>query len=234
MRIERVHAPVRKQVEDALRNAILDGEFTAGQRLVERELCERLEVSRPLVREALRQLQAEMLVSHEPPGGMRVARIGAEEAEQLYEVRALLEPFAAARFVDNASAPQRRSLANTTTAIEESVRHGQRARAIRHKNLFYELLIAGCGNTVLEQTLRGLQNRTRLLRGVSMSEPGRLAHTAAEIRRIADAIARGDAHRAREASELHLTNARKTALEALARQHSNRSGPADTPNFRMR
>lgn len=221
MHIERVTAPVRQQVEDALRKEILEGELLSGQRLVERELCEKLGVSRPLIREALRQLQAEKLVSHEPQGGMRVASVGEEEARQLYDVRSLLEPFAASRFVESATNAQRQALADSARAIEDAIRDNHVALAIKRKNEFYQILVAGCGHEVLEQTIRGLQNRIQLLRGISMSEPGRLEHTAGEIQRIADAIARGNPREARETCDEHLKLARTTTLAALARRRED-------------
>ncbi|MCP1676398.1 DNA-binding GntR family transcriptional regulator [Natronocella acetinitrilica] len=226
MHIERVTAPVRRQVEDAIRQEILEGDLLSGQRLVERELCERLGVSRPLIREALRQLQAEKLVTSEPHGGMRVASVDIEEARQLYDVRSLLEPFAASRFVENATDEQRDLLAEVAGQIEEAIRADQCALAIKRKNEFYRILVAGCGHPVLEQTVRGLQNRIQLLRGISMSEPGRLEHTAGEIQMIADAIAMGGAREARKACEEHLEQARATTLAALSRRQDEDTGLA--------
>ncbi|HWD15746.1 MAG TPA: GntR family transcriptional regulator, partial [Casimicrobiaceae bacterium] len=95
MRVGPIAAPVRSQTVGNLRNAILTGRFAPGARLVEAELCRLLGVSRPSVREALRQLEAERLVVITPFKGPAVARIEWPEAEQIYEVRALLEGQAA-------------------------------------------------------------------------------------------------------------------------------------------
>lgn len=222
MRIDRVVAPVRTQVEDALRREILEGELVSGQRLVERELCEKLSVSRPLVREALRQLQAEKLVTQEPQGGIRVAIIGEAEASQLYDVRSLLEPPAASLFVTNASNAQHQALAKTLETIEEAIQAGQVALAIKAKNQFYQIIVSGSGHAVLEQTLTGLQNRIQLLRGISMSEPGRLEHTALEIRKIAHAISQGDPQLAHDACSDHLRVARQTTLIAVRNRELKR------------
>jgi DNA-binding transcriptional regulator YhcF (GntR family) len=76
---------LRTQAVDKLRQAIIDGHFAPGTRLTERELCGLLGVSRTLVREALRQLEAEGWVENVPYRGPIVATISADEARQLYQ-----------------------------------------------------------------------------------------------------------------------------------------------------
>src|ERR1700719_4244153 len=85
---------VRAMVAQKLREAIMSGTLKPGQRLVERELCEMTGVSRPSIREALRLLEADGLVSTVPHRGPVVSTISLEEARQLYAARAVLEGFA--------------------------------------------------------------------------------------------------------------------------------------------
>ena len=89
---------LRHQVENALRQAIMSGRFAPGARLIERELCETLGVSRTSVREALRRLEAEKLVRSVPHKGPVVAIMSKQEAAELYAIRGLLEGFAALYF----------------------------------------------------------------------------------------------------------------------------------------
>src|SRR5690349_13762377 len=103
MQVVRHAATLRLQVEEKLRNAIAAGRFKPGERLVERDLCARLDVSRALIREALRQLEAEGLIVAVPHRGPVVASITVEEARQIYAVRALLEGFAGRGFVGHAT-----------------------------------------------------------------------------------------------------------------------------------
>jgi len=86
---------VRAIVEQKIRDAIMIGTFKPGQRLVERELCELIGVSRPSIREALRRLEADGLINNVPNRGPAVNSISAEEARQLYAARALLEGYVA-------------------------------------------------------------------------------------------------------------------------------------------
>src|ERR1700752_3418040 len=85
---------VRAMVAQKLREAIMSGTLKPGQRLVERELCEMMGVSRPSIREALRLLGADGLVNTVPHHGPVVCTISLEEARQLYAARAVLEGFA--------------------------------------------------------------------------------------------------------------------------------------------
>src|SRR5512146_1240513 len=100
--VERVAAPLREQVSDLLRREIVSMRLQPGQRLVERELIERIGVSRTTVREALRELAAEGLVTTIPQKGAIVAIPSPKEAAEVYEVRALLEGLAASEFATNA------------------------------------------------------------------------------------------------------------------------------------
>ena len=85
---------VRSMVAQKLREAIMSGTLKPGQRLIERELCEMTGVSRPSIREALRLLEADGLVTTVPHRGPVVSTISLEEARQLYAARAVLEGFA--------------------------------------------------------------------------------------------------------------------------------------------
>ena len=96
LRVERAPAPIRSRVLDNLRQAILERKLAPGQRLIERELVELTGVSRTSIREALRELAAEGLVTTIPNKGTVVATVTAEEARQLYQVRSALEGLAGA------------------------------------------------------------------------------------------------------------------------------------------
>ena len=86
------HPPLRRdQAFDRLRDAIITGHFAPGARLIERELCEAMGVSRTSIREVLRRLEAEQLIEVEPRRGPIVARLTRKQVAEIYDVRALLE-----------------------------------------------------------------------------------------------------------------------------------------------
>src|SRR5260370_8195304 len=91
---------LREKTTQVLREAILNLHFRPGQKLVERALCEGTGVSRTCIREALRHLEAEGLVSRLPNRGIIVAEVTPDETRQIYETRAVLEPPMAHHFPD--------------------------------------------------------------------------------------------------------------------------------------
>src|SRR6056297_3133463 len=100
MNLIRSAAPVREQVLKALRTEIIEGRFAPGRRLTERELTEMLGVSRTVLRESLRQLEAEGLISLIPNQGPVVRALTVGEARELYRIREALEGLAARLFAN--------------------------------------------------------------------------------------------------------------------------------------
>lgn len=216
IRVGRVAAPLREQVIDGLRTAILEFELKPGQRLVERELIEQTGVSRATIREALRELAAEGLVVTVPQKGALVYKPSADEARDLYAVRASLEALTVRRFIERANAAHHDRLRATVTALEQDVEAGADMHTLlRDKDLFYTELLAGAASPTIEQILGGVQARVRLLRATSMSQPGRAAQMAAEMRALVDAITARDVACAERLCTEHLEHAAATGLAAL-------------------
>jgi DNA-binding GntR family transcriptional regulator len=216
IRIGRVAAPLREQVLEGLRNAILDFELRPGQRLVERELIEQIGVSRATIREVLRELTAEGLVVTVPQKGAVVYSPSPDEARDLYAVRAALEALTVRRFIERASQAQHDLLRATVTRLEVDVADGaDMHRLLRTKDLFYQELLAGAASPTIEQILAGVQARVRLLRATSLSQPGRAGRMAAEMRALVDAITGRNVELATRLCIEHLEHAAATGLAAL-------------------
>lgn len=213
--VERQSASLRIQVEDRLRQAIADGRFKPGDRLIERELCALIGVGRTSVREALRQLEAEGLVTSYPHRGPVVTVISYEEAEQLYNVRAILESFAGQLFAERGSADEILALDIAAKELEAAAGEGGGGRLAAAKSAFYDCLMQGGGNVFARQMLTTLHNRINLLRMTSMTQPGRLKHSVSEINEIAAAIRDRDGPRAAAACKFHIDMAARVALDYL-------------------
>lgn len=217
-KVSKRNSTLRGQVEDKIRAAIREGHFVPGQRLVERELCELLDVSRTSVREALRHLEAEGLINVVPHKGPTVAVMDKQEAQQLYELRALLEGYAGEQFALTGSKDLKTKLGLALREFERIAESGTSGERLAAKAGFYNLLLEGCGNVFVGQTLELLYNRIALLRMTSMSQPGRLVHSLAELRAIVAAIQAGDGVAAGNACRLHIQNAAKAALSGMPSQ----------------
>ncbi len=207
---------MRAQVLENLRQAIIERRFAPGQRLIERELVELTGVSRTSVREALRELAAEGLVTAIPNKGTVVARVSAEEARQLYEVRSALEALAGRLFVQNATQAQRTALVKALQRIERLAARG--APVLAAKDAFYDVLFAGGGNDALRTVVAGLHARVSVLRWLSLSAPGRPARSLGELRAIVAAVLANDSDAAALACSRHVEEAGRAGLAALAEQ----------------
>ncbi len=212
----RVAAPLREQVTDSIRQAIMDFSLQPGQRLVERELMERLGVSRTTIREAIRELSAEGLVTVVPQKGAIVAAPSLEDAIDLYEVRASLESLVVQRFVERATDEQVERLTGAVDYLESVTTATTAVRdVLRAKDRFYVVLIEGARSAALQQLLESIQARVQVLRATSLSESGRPLEVVRELRAIVDAVRRRDAHAASALCALHIRAASVTALAHL-------------------
>jgi DNA-binding GntR family transcriptional regulator len=220
----RVAAPLREQVIAALRDAILDFRLKPGQRLVEREIIEQLGVSRTTVREALRQLTSEGLVSVVPHRGAIVSAPSLDDATDLYAVREALESLVVRRFVERATDEE---VADLSRAVEAFARLASSSHDIREiltaKDQFYTVLIAGARSAALQQLLEGIKARVQVLRATSLSETGRALEVVRELRGVVAAIAARDADLASRLCAEHVHTASITALHSLRASESSQT-----------
>lgn len=198
---------VQRQAADKLREAIVAGVFKPGDRLIEAELCTRLGISRPSVREALRSLEAEKLVAVAPNRGFSVPTLSWSEAEEIYKVRALLEAEAVALFTVLAKPEQLRQMRDALADFRSSIKSDDRVLQVTSTSRFYEPILSGCGNRVIHEVLQGLMARITFLRARSMSQSGRAKYSLREMSNILDAIKSGDPEKARAAAREHVENA---------------------------
>ena len=215
MLVASIAAPVRQQVVEMLRAALISGRFVPGQRLVEKDLCELLGVSRPPVREALRELEAEGLIENLPNRGPIVATLSVTDARNIYYVRGVLEALAAKLFTLNASAEQRKELDAVMTKVEHSYSKGDVEDRLKAKMALYSVLLSGSNNKIITNTLRSMNTRIVMLRRLSLSSPERLPESLKEIRLIIAAIRDRDPEAAFAAALAHVDKASEVALAAM-------------------
>jgi DNA-binding GntR family transcriptional regulator len=173
LEVRKFAAPLRQQVLDGLRQAVIDGRLAPGARLIERELTEMMGVSRTVVREALRQLETEGLVAIIPNKGPVVRELSPGEAKDLYSIRAVLEGHAARLFVEQASDAQVKSLAQALDVVAGAYERGDAPEVLETKNKFYDVLFTGAGSETLSSMLAALHARIWRWRALGLSHPQR-------------------------------------------------------------
>jgi DNA-binding GntR family transcriptional regulator len=205
---------VQQQTVEKLRSAILAGVFKPGDRLVETELCGRLGVSRPSIREALRSLEAERLISIIPNRGPQIPVLTWREAREIYHVRALLEGEAAALAAQNGSRGDHSGLKSALRAFGKAVRSQDETARLTSTADFYSEILRLCGNRLIAEMLQSLHARITFLRQRSMSLPGRAMHSFEEMKAILDAVECGNGPAARAAAVRHVRQALLAAKAA--------------------
>jgi len=205
-------APLRRKIAASLRAAIESGSLRPGARLVEKDLCQQLGVSRTSLREAIRELESEGLLTTGTSGGVAVAGMTEAEARNIYRVRGALEALAAEQFAESASDAMVARLQAATEALAQAYQSGAIDEMLSAKRHFYETLCLGAGNPVVMDLLTRLNARITLLRTTSLGASGRLAVSIAEIRGLVAALARRDGEAARQAALAHVAAAADAAM----------------------
>ena len=206
MTIGTAHQPLRSMVRDELRRLVITGELAPGTRIVEDRLAERLGVSRNPVREALQALAGEGFVELLPRRGAVVAQITPEEAEDLFDVRGVLEPLAArlaARRADPAGIERLRDvlgLARTATDAEEL------DLLASYNTDFHSLVVELSGNDYLGLLVAPMARRVQWVFRTSAAT--RAPHSWTEHEDLLRAIDAGDEDRAEAVARAHVAAAR--------------------------
>jgi len=207
---------LRDQVVANLRQAIVTRLFAPGERLVERRMCEMLGVSRTLVREALRQLEAEGWVRILPYRGPVVATMTHDEVRELYEVRAALEGMAALRAAERATDDELAQLGKVVRAIEAAQRRGDQVVHREQVHNFYDLMRAAARNATLRKQLDAMSTRMAWLRSLTLAMPERASVAVREETRLLAALKARDAEEARRLCEEHMRATGEAAVHALS------------------
>lgn len=209
---------VRSLAFNDLRSAIIAGKIAPGTRLIERELCEALKISRPSVREVIRQLEAERLVHVEPRKGPTVAILGKREALELYEVRCIFETLLVEKFTTMADAAAISGLREIYTKIQAASKKRDLHMLVDLNIQLDEHMNKTVQHEVVMDLLKHLNARISVLRMTSLSHEGRVEKGCEEIGQVIEAVEARDPARAAQAMRQYVENARNDAMDMLERK----------------
>lgn len=214
-KIERVSQTLRDIVQERMRNAIIEGHFAPGERLVERPLCEQLGVSRTVIRETIRFLEAEGLVEIIPNRGPIVATLDWDQARQIYDIRRQLEGAAAAQCAESHGPEFAAQLSARLDSLEGTLQHTTWAELLQATTLLYESIFTQAGHTVAWDIVQRLNGRISRLRALTLSAKDRGQSGFSHMTAIHDAILSKDTIAARRAVEAHIDDASRVAKRLL-------------------
>ncbi|WP_460275325.1 GntR family transcriptional regulator [Celeribacter sp. ULVN23_4] len=216
LKIEQPPQTLRNIVTDKMREAILSGFFKSGERLIERSLCDQLGVSRTVVREAIRYLEAEGLVEFLPNRGPIVARLDWAQAKQIYTIRRLLETDAARDCALAADEAIKTDLKTALDALGAAYESGSPQVLFSASATFYNKIFSAAGHEISWDVVNRLNGRISRLRSMTLSTIDRHRAGFAQMTRIYDAIAANDPDAAEEAVHAHIDTASEIARKQLS------------------
>lgn len=217
IRVERPSKTLRELALDKVRDAILSGHFKPGDRLVERDLCAQLGVSRTIVREVLRHLESEGLVTTIGTRGPMVARLDQEEARQIYELRGALEGMAARLCAESHDPTIVPTLQAALDGIKNSYSTQDMAGVLTHTTAFYQALFNKVNRHVAWGIVSLLTSRINHLRSMTIQTADRNINGPQQMARIIAAIENHDGDGAEQAARQHV-KAASTIAETLLSQ----------------
>lgn len=216
LKIENPPVTLRELCLEKVRNAIITGYFPSGKRLVERSLCEELGVSRSVVREVIRYLEAEGLVEILPNKGPIVSLLNWEIASQVYEIRLLLEQSAVAdctQKIDQQTSEKLKSLLNE---LEQAFQADEINLIIAISTQLYETIFTTAGHYIAWEVVQRLNGRISRLRAMTMKSSKREISGYQRIKNMCEAIyLHQDAEKAKQAVAQHIAEAAAIAKNIL-------------------
>jgi DNA-binding GntR family transcriptional regulator len=228
--LEQQTAPLRNKIIASLRTAIATGVLEPGARLVERDLCAQLGVSRTSLREALRELQADGVLLQAGARGLSVGIVSREEADNAYRIRAVLEALVVEQFIERASDRDVRELVKEGEALKAAYRSGDVGRMLISKHRFFERICIGADNSLVFNIINRLVLRTASLRSLSLARKLRQRQSLEETETIIKAIRARNVADAKRAATAHVNNAMRSVFTAL----DHKQEPVPVPTRKLR
>lgn len=198
------HRPLREIVYEELKMQILTGKIVPGTRMMEVELAEDMGVSRTPIREAIRKLEKDGLVTIEPRKGAYASQISTDDMVDILEVRQNMEGLAAFFAASRMRPEQLHVLREVEEAYNKAVEEGNTADMIRYDSKFHRLIVESSNNKTLIKMVEQLQEMVLRFRYIYYDDFKRAEKMPEEHQMIVDAIAKNNSEAARDAADLHI------------------------------
>ncbi|MEI1673845.1 GntR family transcriptional regulator [Acinetobacter baumannii] len=216
LKIENPPVTLRELCLDKVRNAIITGYFPSGKRLVERTLCEELGVSRSVVREVIRYLEAEGLVEILPNKGPIVSLLNWDIASQIYEIRLLLEQSAVVDCTKNLDEKTAEKLKLLLEDLKAAFAADDINLIIATSTRLYESIFTTANHHIAWEVVQRLNGRISRLRAMTMKSTKREISGYQRIKNMCEAIyLHKDPEKAKQAVAEHIAEAAAVAKNIL-------------------
>ena len=208
-------ATLHMQIADRLRDMIMTSQLKEGDKINENELCASMGISKTPLREALRVLSAEGLISLVPNRGSFVTKPTIGEIKEMFEVMSVLEGVCARAAAARMDAAALDTVEQLHAKLEQEYTSRDQKEYIRINNQYHKFIQQLAGNRTLNQIVNGLREKILLYRFQSLNLPGRFDASIKEHRELLEAFRQKSAQQAERIMKKHLKN-QSLALEELA------------------
>ena len=213
--------PLRDVVFNTLRQAILTGELKPGERLMEIHLANRLGVSRTPIREAIRKLELEGLVTMIPRRGAEVAQITEKSMKDVLEVRRTLDALSAELACERISPEEEEALKIACQNFEEAVKTKDAKIIAKADVAVHDIIAAATGNQRLIQLINNLAEQMYRYRFEYIKDASQHERIIQEHRVIYESIAKKDKEAASNMAKTHIDNQEKAVIARIRMEQSN-------------
>ena len=213
--------PLRDVVFNTLRQAILTGELKPGERLMEIHLANRLGVSRTPIREAIRKLELEGLVTMIPRRGAEVAQITEKSMKDVLEVRRTLDALSAELACERISKEEEEALKQACLNFEAAVKTKDTKAIAKADVAIHDIIAAATGNQRLIQLINNLAEQMYRYRFEYIKDASQHERIIEEHRIIYESIVKKDKEAAAEMAKTHIDNQEKAVIARIRMEQSN-------------
>lgn len=212
------YLPLRDVVFKTLRQEILTGELKPGERLMEIHLANRLGVSRTPIREAIRMLELEGLVTMIPRRGAEVANITEKNLRDVLEVRRVLDALAVSLACDRITDEEKEQLRFACDTFKRAAETKNVTTIARADVALHDIIIKAAGNDRLAQIVSNLGEQMYRYRFEYIKDESKHQSLIEEHRVIYESIVRHDKQTAAEAVKMHIDNQEKSIINQIYNQ----------------
>lgn len=209
------YLPLRDIVFNTLRKAILKGELAPGERLMEKQLAEKMGVSRTPIREAIRKLELEGLVIMVPRKGAEVAMITEQDIKDVLEVRAALESLAVKLAIKNMKKDDVNELLAINDAFIGAAKRNDAETVIKKDVEFHDKIYEATSNHKLKSIITNLQEQIYRFRVEYVRQMDDFSGLVEEHEAIVDAIVNKKTDAAQEIATKHIENQEKAVIKQI-------------------
>jgi DNA-binding GntR family transcriptional regulator len=209
-------SPIRDKVYEFIKQAIIRGTYKSGERIIERELADKLNVSRTPIREALFRLESQGFVKTLPRKGVVVSRLSPTEIIEIFTILSALDSLTMKLASQKAEQSHRDELSRIINEIERALIKPNFDQADKKFHFEINDIICDAAQSPrLTQMIDGLSDYIRAFVQLGYDVPGRLRKAMEEHRDLAIAVRNGEAELAEILTKIHVENSKKAYMDAL-------------------